>query len=371
MKKILSSLLLTSATMMIFGQVVFNENFDALTIGNLTTDITGATAGQNGWYTIAQTTATNSAASNFQVITSDATHQKALQIVGSNGTAGIKAAFKGDIATAWTSRSSGNNVIQYELDFYSGATTTSTNQSSVYFNNVTGSGTTAVSKTLAGFSFNHNTRTPLLSFYMDPCIALNNPTYCNAPASYPPANYTLSFTDTSNQTYTIPANTWVKVGFSYNFTTGEVKFKIINADGSIGVDQTYQGAAAGLSPTNSYITVNPRSSSTQTTNTLAANGMFDNLKLSFVQTSNILGVKDDIRNQINKDISLYPNPTSDILNIKSDSKINAVSVVDMTGRKVNVKLEGNQVDVRELPVGNYLINVETKDGISTEKFIKK
>ena len=76
-------------------------------------------------------------------------------------------------------------------------------------------------------------------------------------------------------------------------------------------------------------------------------------------------------NEVNKDISLHPNPTSDILNIKTDSKINAVSVVDMTGRKVNVKLQGNQVDVRELPVGNYLINIETKDGVSTEKFIKK
>ena len=68
---------------------------------------------------------------------------------------------------------------------------------------------------------------------------------------------------------------------------------------------------------------------------------------------------------------ISPNPTTDILNIKTESKINAVSVVDMTGRKVNVKLQGNQVDVRELPVGNYLINIETKDGISTEKFIKK
>lgn len=74
---------------------------------------------------------------------------------------------------------------------------------------------------------------------------------------------------------------------------------------------------------------------------------------------------------LTKNASLSPNPTSDILNIKTDSKINAVSVVDMTGRKVNVKLQGNQVDVKELPVGNYLINIETKDGVSTQKFIKK
>lgn len=70
-------------------------------------------------------------------------------------------------------------------------------------------------------------------------------------------------------------------------------------------------------------------------------------------------------------VSISPNPTSDILNIKTDSKINAVSVVDMTGRKVDVKLNDTQVDVRSLPAGTYLINIETKDGISTKKFIKK
>ncbi|REC52249.1 hypothetical protein DRF62_15825 [Chryseobacterium piscium] len=76
-------------------------------------------------------------------------------------------------------------------------------------------------------------------------------------------------------------------------------------------------------------------------------------------------------NLIANKIKLTPNPTIDILNIKTDSKINSVSVVDITGKKVNVKLDGDKVDVRSLPAGTYLINVETKDGISTEKFIKK
>lgn len=38
---------------------------------------------------------------------------------------------------------------------------------------------------------------------------------------------------------------------------------------------------------------------------------------------------------------------------------------------MNAKLDGDKVDVRSLPAGTYLINIETKDGISTEKFIKK
>nr|WP_262904137.1 T9SS type A sorting domain-containing protein [Chryseobacterium tagetis] len=70
-------------------------------------------------------------------------------------------------------------------------------------------------------------------------------------------------------------------------------------------------------------------------------------------------------------IAIYPNPTSDILNIQTDAKINAVSVVDLTGRKQAVRFENNRVDVRNLPAGTYILNVETENGISTEKFVRK
>lgn len=92
--------------------------------------------------------------------------------------------------------------------------------------------------------------------------------------------------------------------------------------------------------------------------------LLDNIK---VTSTNTLATADIVKKQT----YFSPNPTSDFLNIKTDSKINSVSVVDITGKKVNVKLDGDKVDVRSLPAGAYLINVETKDGISTEKFIKK
>lgn len=93
-------------------------------------------------------------------------------------------------------------------------------------------------------------------------------------------------------------------------------------------------------------------------------------KIAINNEGGVLSTKDDVK-IIKNMLSIFPNPTSDILNIKTDSKINTVSVVDFTGRKVNVKLEDDKINVRSLPAGIYLINVETKDGISTEKFIKK
>ncbi|WP_426279230.1 T9SS type A sorting domain-containing protein [Chryseobacterium sp. S-02] len=70
------------------------------------------------------------------------------------------------------------------------------------------------------------------------------------------------------------------------------------------------------------------------------------------------------------DIKIFPNPTSDILNIKTNFKINNVSVVDMAGRKINVKLEDSKLDVKSLAAGTYLISIETEGGTSSQKFIK-
>lgn len=76
-------------------------------------------------------------------------------------------------------------------------------------------------------------------------------------------------------------------------------------------------------------------------------------------------------NSKSNSFSVSPNPTSDFLNIKGDSKVNAISVVDLSGRKIEANLNDNKVDVRNLPKGTYIINIETKDGKTSEKFIKQ
>lgn len=69
--------------------------------------------------------------------------------------------------------------------------------------------------------------------------------------------------------------------------------------------------------------------------------------------------------------SVYPNPVSDILNVKSNSKISSVEIFDVAGRKVDANLNGDKVNVQNLNAGSYIINIVTKEGKTTEKFIKK
>jgi hypothetical protein len=72
-------------------------------------------------------------------------------------------------------------------------------------------------------------------------------------------------------------------------------------------------------------------------------------------------------------ISVYPNPATDVLNIAIPSSIDvkSVSLFDVLGKKANVSLVNGQVDISELAVGLYLLNVETTNGTLTQKVIKQ
>ncbi len=72
-------------------------------------------------------------------------------------------------------------------------------------------------------------------------------------------------------------------------------------------------------------------------------------------------------------ISLYPNPVSDILKIKSGPEILSLSIYDIHGRLIMTLDGGNdicEVDLRHLMNGTYIVKVVTADGSLTEKILK-
>ncbi|ALR30473.1 MULTISPECIES: T9SS-dependent choice-of-anchor J family protein [Chryseobacterium] len=68
---------------------------------------------------------------------------------------------------------------------------------------------------------------------------------------------------------------------------------------------------------------------------------------------------------------IYPNPATDFISIKSKSEIISTEVYDATGRKVGSQLKSDKVDVRNLLPGSYILNINTKEGKTSSKFIKK
>lgn len=94
----------------------------------------------------------------------------------------------------------------------------------------------------------------------------------------------------------------------------------------------------------------------------------DNMRLNL---RNIQPDKANDKKELITKVKLFPNPASDILNLLTSSDIKNISVSDVSGKVINVKPDGNKIDIKNLPSGNYILSIETKEGKTSQKFIKK
>ena len=75
------------------------------------------------------------------------------------------------------------------------------------------------------------------------------------------------------------------------------------------------------------------------------------------------------------ELSLYPNPASDVLNIKATGEIKSVKLYDIVGRCVLAQECGGMtettINVAQLISGNYIVAVETEITTVNKKLIIK
>ena len=71
------------------------------------------------------------------------------------------------------------------------------------------------------------------------------------------------------------------------------------------------------------------------------------------------------------DIKIYPNPTIDFLQISSKERIEAVTLFDLSGKKIADNTE-NEISLAAFPKGIYTVKITSENGkIETRKIIKK
>jgi len=71
-----------------------------------------------------------------------------------------------------------------------------------------------------------------------------------------------------------------------------------------------------------------------------------------------------------KAISLYPNPTSDLVNISSTGTIARLELINLSGQQIKVFEPLTVISLKELPAGMYLIKITTDQGVETLPIIK-
>lgn len=321
----------------ITAQILHEENSDGLTVGNVGSDITGATSGQGGLLTF-----TNSGQnSDFQIVSEGSTQGNVLQITGSSTDAGDKFLWKEGIQASWASRDSGNNIIEIEFDFYTGSATTSKNVWDVVIYDETGSA-------IAGFEFEPETK-----------ILVGLARYESGGS----LGFYGFYLGANNTDIVLAADTWYKVGCAFNKTTGDVTWK--SADFYSGV----VGAAAGTDPVEvDYINIAGNG------NTVSSVFKINTMTIEATATEDLLGINDVAT--VANTIKLYPNPVNDILTLSMSENISLtkLEIVDINGRLIkSISAErnlNNQIDTSELTQGLYLLNIYSESGKLTSKFIK-
>lgn len=317
------------------AQLLQSIDLEGLVIGDVGTDINGVTPGQDGLFTL-----TNSGGnSDFQIVSIGGVIGQALQIIGSDSPTGSKFVWKDGLSTAWASRTTGNDYIQVEYNFYTGAATTSKNVEDVLLYN------SDYSILIAGLRFIPETKEILGLAYFDNAGTLD--TFLFNLAASP---------------VILTADTWYRVGFAFNPTNGEVIWRGIDFYSGV------MGAATGVDPFEVDLSVLPG-----TGNAVSSTSYFDNIRVKAEATENLLLSIED--NQISKSIALFPNPANDDINltIPTDINVTKIEVTDISGRTIKTIGEKNinsPINVSDLSSGLYLLNIYSPIGKATKRFMK-
>jgi len=344
MKKLLLSVaFLLAAFSNVNAQQLLSDDFDSYNVGNLATDLTGATGGQGDWKIYV---GTGGNASNYQ-IASEPNKGNVLTISSPSNETTSAANNTGYVykefttANNWATRTSGNNILRVEYEFYTGGTSTS---KSIHNNYTFSANTQGQLITVGGYQYNPETRT--LVGVTRSATALTG--------------YNLG---PNNTALVLPANTWVKVYYQINYTTNMINFQIPSQS----VTEQTAIFLTNLPPVEvDFTTVG------LTGNTSSSMLKVDNYMVSAVNNT-ALSVNDVISTKFN----IYPNPASDIITISNKENIGVekISIVDMNGRVVKTQSLTNQSEIQlnisDLRAGVYIFNISTKEGNASKKVIKK
>lgn len=252
------------------------------------------------------------------------------------GSGGIRQP-SGVMDSLWNTRTPGNDILKFELEFYG--------TSNGAFNAI-GSITGDYSSSLISINFQYlflSNKRVLGGYLYD-----DNMPYTG--------NFGPNGTDSD-----FPRDTWIKVEMFVDYTTNNVHFYIptlnIHTTGSFSHNQTpgHITVGAGALENSSLV-------------------KYDNIKVSALQTlPSYLGVSDFVSSKF----KVFPNPVTEIVTITNSESIGIeqIEVFDISGKIVKSQKGNNenemQVDISDFTSAMYLLHIQTKEGTAVKKVVKK
>jgi len=331
--KILFVLLLLLKGQLTYAQVLYSENFNNLTIGNVGTDDTGIVPGKGGWYTTSHTNPTPYTGNNDFKIIAEPGRGNVLQVTGPAVSGGRNLIALKNLGPLWNNRTAGNNVLKIEYDFFTGNTVFSSNSNS-FWNQLGFVGGTV----------------PLTIYYA------NHPNLIRVSCS----TCTPNMSNDIFQSTAVPRNSWLKFELYLDYAN-QISYFTVPSLGVSGTSGWF--SSSNFSETRLIV---------ETIASVQAVHKFDNLIISAVDTVP-LSTQDFISSKFN----VFPNPINDVVTITNNENINIeqIQIFDVAGKSVKTHSFTNvnevQLNVENLASGSYLLQIKTDKGMAVKKIVKK
>src|SRR5690554_5385530 len=319
------------------AQVLLNDTFDVYTLGNLGTDFTGQTPGQGNWFTeIFYSTTPNSTFT----ITNEAYKGKALTFTTQQNRA-IRATK--DLSIFINQRTTGNDVIKFEIDYYTGSQYYMATNSAPYID----------------ILLTSNNNNDLLSFRHQ--ITQTNYIYARSSNGLG-ANNAVRLGNGNNYD-PLPIDTWVSLIVYLDYNNKVVAGDFLDQSTSNNLIEDFKPTSISL-----Y-------ASAQIANASQMVHRFDNIKITALKVipPNILSINEQLATKF----SVFPNPASNVVTITNSENIGIeqIKVFDMSGKAIQSQLFDNenevQLTIEDLASGTYMLHIKANEGVAVKKITKK
>jgi len=337
------------------AQLLYTEDFESYNTGIFSTDHTGATPAQGGWYTIAaQGTPLLPPSVNHFKVMSEPNKGKVFKLLKeTTATAHVNSRaclYRTDLNTHWQQRNPGNNVLKLTFDIYTEASLTYRQRLNVCLYNTKEEALVNFQYILADFCTDHFGS-----------IGVHRQRHSAVPSGSIPLGITL------------PAHSWVTIEMYIDYDNDRVHFSIPSLNHTVAVNTAYplfltEGGEYDDNPVKLMIMNSIIAYSDDTIMGLK----IDNINLSAQNFTPTVGVDGFISSKFN----VFPNPATDVVTITNNENIGIEEILmyDINGKTVKEqkgKTENEiQLDVSNLSSGTYLLHIKTSQGTAIKKLIK-
>jgi len=357
MKKCLLILTIVLIFNSMYSQVLYSENFDNLSIGNLGTDPSGTIPGQGGWLTQCSTLSTVS--NNYFNITSETGKGNVLTLsAGTTSPTNVSVIVKKTgIDSFINQRTLGNNVIKFEIDYYTGAQQKmSGHDQLITIGYDTTHNSFSPSRVLVTYHFRSQTGV----FYVSGSIFNGNPKLDKN-----------ALTSMS----VLPFNTWVTLIVYLDYNNRKAYFETPYFNTIAVADFFKTSASSNLIEDLKPTVLSMGFQSPNETITADNVNKYDNIKITALKSVPAYVLSAD--NFLAAKFNLYPNPASNLVNITNNENmvVEQVMVYDITGKLISTQVFNEQAEIQlkvaNLASGTYMLHLQTNEGIAVKKLVKK